>query len=274
MNEVFKSINDVGCDNAKWIDARFSLQDSRLGRKSFEVGHIKGALYWDLENDLSDMTKQQAGRHPLPDKEKLTALFQKSGLKLEDRILIYDDGGSPFAARAWWILQYGGFKNSFILLEGFDELVATGCQISKTADAPEPSDVAPIWDETIVASREFVEMTVEGKTGNIMLDARSAERYRGEIEPIDRIAGHIPGALNFDWERLKREGSFNLSDDMGKQLSQVVQRDDEVVVYCGSGVTAAPLFAMLKQKGYKDVRLYVGSYSDWISVNSVEVEKR
>ncbi|WP_432358992.1 sulfurtransferase [Sporosarcina sp. UB5] len=272
MSEVFKSIKDVDIHDVKWIDARFSLQESEAGRKKYKEGHIKGALYWHLDDDLSDMTKK-AGRHPLPDQETLTTLFRKSGLELDDRILVYDDGGSPFAARAWWILQYGGFKNSFILKEGFGELASMGVPVSKEVSAPEQSVVVPVWDETIVAPRKFVEKTVEGETGNVLLDARSAERYRGEVEPIDPIAGRIPGALNFDWEQLKKDGSFNLDDDVGKQLSQVVKRDDEVIVYCGSGVTAAPLFAMLKQNGYEQVKLYVGSYSDWISRETIEVEK-
>ncbi|MCG7343071.1 sulfurtransferase [Sporosarcina sp. ACRSL] len=272
MSEVFKSIKDVNGDDVKWIDARFSLQDNKAGRKKFEEGHIKGALYWDLEEDLSDMTVK-SGRHPLPDKEKLTALFRKSGLELDNRILVYDDGGSPFAARAWWILQYGGFKNSFIIQEGFEELQNFGVAVSKNEYIPEQSNVNPVWNETIFASRDLVEQTVEGNTGNVLLDARSAERYRGEVEPIDPIAGRIPGALNFDWEQLKKDGSFNLNGDVKNQLAQVVNDDDEVIVYCGSGVTAALLFAMLKQSGYEHVKLYVGSYSDWISREVVEVEK-
>ncbi|MFC5603300.1 sulfurtransferase [Sporosarcina koreensis] len=272
MSEVFKSINEVDVQDIKWIDARFSLQDNELGRKKFEEGHIKGAMYWDLEDDLSDMTKK-TGRHPLPDKETLTALFRQSGLELNDRIFVYDDGGSPFAARAWWVLQYGGFKNSFILKEGFAELAAMGIPVSEEADVPEQSNFVPIWDESIFAPREYVEKTVAGETGTVLLDARSAERYRGEVEPIDPIAGHIPGARNFDWEQLKKDGSFNLDSEVGKQLSEVVQHDDAVVVYCGSGVTAAPLYAMLKQHGYEHVKLYVGSYSDWLSREVVEVEK-
>ncbi|WP_262173041.1 sulfurtransferase [Saccharococcus sp. Marseille-Q5394] len=272
MSDVFKSVNELDTKDVKWIDARFSLQDSELGRKKFEEGHIKEALYWHLENDLSDMTKK-AGRHPLPAKESLTLLFRKSGLELDDQIFIYDDGGSPFAARAWWILQYGGFKNSFILQEGFEELAAMGVPVSKSTDPSVPSNVVPVWDDSIFATREFVEKTVEGKTGNVLLDARSAERYRGEVEPIDPIAGRIPGALNFDWEQLKKDGSFNLSDTVGEQLAEIVKHDEGIVVYCGSGVTAAPLFAMLKQTGYEHVKLYVGSYSDWISREFVEVAK-
>ena len=203
MNEVFKSINDVDYEDVKWIDTRFSLQDSKAGRNKFEEGHIKGALYWDLEQDLSDMSKQRAGRHPLPDKETLTALFQNSGLELHDRILIYDDGGSPFAARAWWILQYGGFKNSVILRKVILSLWQRESQyqmmqVSLNDPMSPLSGMKQFLLPVNSSKRRW-----KGLNGNVLLDARSAERYRGEVEPIDPIAGHIPGALNFDWERLK-----------------------------------------------------------------------
>lgn len=272
MSEVFKSIKDVNINDVKWIDARFSLQDPSSGRKKFEEAHIAGAVYWDLEDDLSDMSKQQ-GRHPMPDKESLIALFRESGLQLNDEIIVYDDGGSPFAARAWWILQYAGFNNSFILLEGFEQIRSTGIPITDGLSTPEKSDVVPIWDETIFASRQFVERTVAGETGHILLDARSVERYRGEVEPIDPIAGHIPGALNFDWEQLKKDGQFSLDQHVEEQLMQVVDKSDQITVYCGSGVTAAPLYAMLKQNDYDNVNVYIGSYSDWISRDKIEVEK-
>lgn len=272
MTEVFKSIKNVDSQEVKWIDTRFSLQDARAGQRKFQEGHVQGAVYWDLEKDLSDMTKQ-AGRHPMPDKESLVELFRSSGLELDDEIIIYDDGGSPFAARAWWILQYAGFEKVFILLEGFNQLCEMGIAVSRETVNPIQSSVNPNWNEVLFASRNFVEQTVDGKTGKVLLDARSAERYRGEVEPIDPIAGHIPGALNFDWEQLKRDGLFNLNNEVKDQLTEVVTHKDDIIVYCGSGVTAAPLYAMLKQNGYEHVSLYVGSYSDWISRDVIEVEK-
>lgn len=272
MAKVFKSINEVAIDKVKWIDTRFSLQDSASGRKKFGVNHIEGAVYWHLEDDLSDMSIKQ-GRHPMPSKDSLTELFRNSGLQLDDEIIIYDDGGSPFAARAWWILQYAGFKKSFILLEGFEQIGSVGIPTTYELSTPPRSDVHPVWDEKTFASRKFIERTVSGETGNILLDARSSERYRGEVEPIDPVAGHIPGALNFDWERLKRDGQFSMDQQVAEQLALVVDKADNITVYCGSGVTAAPLYAMLKQNGYDNVNLYVGSYSDWISRDVIEVEK-
>lgn len=272
MADVFKSVQEIDDGKTKWIDTRFNLQDVQEGKRKYAVSHLAGAIYWDLETDLSDMTKRE-GRHPMPEKEALTELFRISGLSLDDSIIVYDDGGSPFAARAWWLLRYAGFKQAFIALEGFEALKEAGVPIDDCLPQPAPTTVTPQWDETIYASRQYVEQTVEGQTASHLLDARSAARYRGEQEPIDPIAGRIPGALNFDWEQLKQEGVYRLDAAVKSELNQVVAPAEEVTVYCGSGVTAAPLYAMLKQHGYDNVRLYVGSYSDWISKVGTEVDK-
>ncbi|KAA0966095.1 sulfurtransferase [Sporosarcina sp. ANT_H38] len=272
MAKVFVSVKDIDFDKTKWIDARFSLQDAGEGQRKYEESHVTGAVYWNLDHDLSDMTKSQ-GRHPIPAKEALTELFRNSGLSLDDQLVVYDDGGSPFAARAWWLLQYAGFENSFIAHEGFGKIKETGVPVNGEKPQPLRTSVSPEWNEKIYAPRQFVEDTVAGETASILLDARSVERYRGETEPLDPIAGRIPGALNFDWERLKKEGVFNLDEVVKEQLRDVVNPAEEVTVYCGSGVTAAPLYAMLKHNGYESTRLYVGSYSDWISKDGVKVEK-
>ncbi|KXH81970.1 sulfurtransferase [Sporosarcina sp. HYO08] len=272
MANVFISVKDVNLKDIKWIDARFSLQDPAAGKRKFAEEHIAGAVHWDLEEDLSDMTKS-SGRHPMPDKSALTALFQKSGLNLADKIVVYDDGGSPFAARAWWLLKYAGFKNAFIALEGFEEIVKEGIAVSKEMSNPVQTDMTPVWDETIYADRQLVKDIVLGEREGKLLDARSAERYMGKVEPIDPIAGRIPGALNLDWEQLKEQGKFCLNADVSSKLSEVANPGEPITVYCGSGVTAAPLYAMLAEHGYDNIRLYVGSYSDWISTVEMMVER-
>ncbi len=272
MTKVFVSIKDIDYDKTKWIDTRFSLQDAEEGIQKYTKSHLTGAVYWNLERDLSDMTKLE-GRHPMPEKTALTELFKTSGLSIDDHIIVYDDGGSPFATRAWWLLQYAGFKNSFIALEGFEAMKEAGFPVDNRTPEPLRTSVFPKWDETIYAPRQYVEEIVAGETASTLLDARSAVRYRGENEPIDPIAGRIPGALNFDWEQLKKEGVFNLDDAVKEQLHTVVKSSEEVTVYCGSGVTAAPLYALLKHNGYEFARLYVGSYSDWISKEGAKVKK-
>ena len=256
----------------KWIDARFSLADSEEGKHIYKKSHVSGAIHWDLNDDLSDLTKKD-GRQPMPSKESLVELFRRSGLNLEDTILVYDDGGSPFATRAWWFLQYAGFENASIVLEGFEAIYKSGVPVDNETPQPKKTSVNPNWNESIYASREFVEKTVAGETSNLLVDARAANRYRGDIEPLDRVAGHIPGALNFDWEQLKRDGKFQFDESTKGKLAGLVDSNQQVTVYCGSGVTASPLYAALSHFGYENIRLYIGSYSDWVSKEDARIEK-
>ncbi len=272
MTVVFISVKDVEHSRAKWIDTRYSLQNANDGKKRYEMDHVKGAVYWDLENDMSDLT-HSSGRHPLPSKKDLTELVRNTGLTLDDQILIYDDGGSPFAARAWWILQYAGFKNAFIIVDSYEDIKKHGIPIEDRQSNSQRTTVTPIWDAEIYADREYVKQVVDKIENSALLDARAEVRYKGEYEPLDKIAGRIPGALNFDWEQLKDNGIFKLNQRLNDQLLQHISKDVPITVYCGSGVTAAPLYAALKHFNYSNVRLYVGSYSDWISVDDTRVEK-
>ncbi|EMR07362.1 3-mercaptopyruvate sulfurtransferase [Bhargavaea cecembensis DSE10] len=272
MTDVFKSVDDLSEGYYKLIDARFSLSDPEAGRKAYEEGHIAGAVYWDLEKDMSDMASDR-GRHPMPSREQLEELFRRSGLSLNDRILIYDGGGEPFAARAYFLLRYGGFTQAFILKEGFDGLRTAGYPVDAEPCRPQVSDVNPDWQEHLLASREDVKDVSQGREKGVLLDARAAERYLGRHEPLDPVAGHIPGARNFDWTLLKKEGYFDTGETAEQSLRGTVAGDEKVTVYCGSGVTAAPLFAMLDHIGQENLRLYVGSYSDWVSDPDNPVEK-
>ncbi|PIC63189.1 sulfurtransferase [Sporosarcina sp. P13] len=267
---VFVSSKDVNTEHAKWIDARFALQDENRGITAYNEAHIHGAIHWDLANDLSDAT-MEGGRHMLPSKERLTELFRTSGLELDDLILIYDDGGNPFATRAWWILHYAGFKHVHVLLEGFEELQALGFAITQEVAQPTATTVEPNWQDDLYANRNDVAEVVAGVRQAVLVDARAAVRYRGEQEPIDKRAGHIPTARNFDWEQLKVAGQYDVQN-AAEQLKQVVQPEDDIMVYCGSGVTASPVFAALTELGYPNVKLYVGSFSDWISQDEAPIE--
>ena len=267
MGKVFVEAKDV--KNGRFIDTRFNLQDSSWGQLSYEESHIEGAIYWDLERDLSDMSKAE-GRHPMPSKEQLENLFKHAGLTTEQNIYIYDQGGAPFAARAWWMLKYANFPNVFIINGGFEQLKEAGFATTKEIPIYTSSALSIDWNEGIYASRQDVKRIVDGEVGATLLDARSAERYRGENEPIDKVAGHIPTAKNFDWEQLK-EGTRLQPNE---QLSQTVNEDEEIVVYCGSGVTASPVYAALADAGYDHLKLYVGSYSDWITQYEVETSKK
>ena len=264
---VFVQANEIIGD-VRFIDCRFNLADIQAGEQQYNEGHIDGAVYFHLERDLSDMTKKASGRHPMPDKESLLALFEEAGLQLNDQVYCYDNGGEPFATRAYWMLTYAGFNHVYIVNGGYDALVTAGYKVSTERPSFTKTTIEPNWHETIYATRQYAAKISSGALDAVLVDARAAKRYAGEFEPLDPVAGHIPGALNYDWEQLKDGSSLVVTDS----LKETVPTEKEVVVYCGSGVTATPLYATLKHAGYENVRLYVGSYSDWI--NEFEVTKK
>ncbi|MER1985372.1 MAG: sulfurtransferase [Solibacillus sp.] len=264
MTKVFVTADKLE-RNGRFIDTRFDMEHVTLGKQLYEAGHIDGAIYWDLDRDLSDMTKTD-GRHPLPDKAVLQKLFEQAGLRYQDAIYVYDQGAAPFAPRAWWILKYAGFPHVYVVNGGMEALVQAGFMQTTAVPTFEPTALALQWNETIYSSRADVKYIVEGKKKATLLDARAAARYRGEIEPIDPVAGHIPTAKNYDWEQLRDGKAIAVKPT----LLAKVAKEEEIVVYCGSGVTAGPVYAALTHAGYEKIRLYAAGYSDWIKHHQVE----
>lgn len=265
MGKVFVEAKDIHLP-ARFLDARFDLMDAEKGQALYDEGHIAGALYVDLEKHLSDMNKVESGRHPMPEKDQLLAWMEQYGLAAEERIYIYDQGGAPFAARAYYMLAYAGFTNIAIVNGGYDALVEAGFDVTTEVPTVTATAFDPDWQEELYADRAYVRSIVEGEQERaLLLDARAAIRYRGEHEPLDPVAGHIPTAQNLDWELLKDGKKLIVKDD----LLAAVPKEQEVVVYCGSGVTASPLYTVLKEAGYERVRVYVGSFSDWINEHEV-----
>lgn len=261
MGKVFVHAKDISTNGVKWIDTRFDLMNVKAGKEQYEQGHIVGAVYWDLEQDLSDMTKVKSGRHPMPEKQQLQQLFEKSGLNPAQPLYIYDQGGAPFATRAYWLLQYAGFTNVQIVLEGFDGLIDAGLLVTTAPTIVQPTNLQIDWQDDLYVDRHYVKEVTEGKHDKVLLDARSHARYIGDVEPIDPIAGHIPTARNFDWELLKKSNELFVNE----AIEEVVSKDEKIIVYCGSGVSASPVYAVLEELGYKNIQLYTGSYSDWIA---------
>ncbi|WP_413375951.1 sulfurtransferase [Alkalihalobacillus sp. 1P02AB] len=249
----------------RFIDTRFSLTDLTTGYNAYQKGHIKGAIYWDLNRDLSDLSSEN-GRHPLPSHENLQKLFERAGLKKEQVIALYDNGGEPYATRAYWLLKYAQFPHVYVVNGGFEALIKAGYAVDTTVPHYPETTLVLNWDPSIYASREEVKKMVDGHASGVLLDAREEFRYRGESEPIDKIPGHIPSARNYFWAHLKNEQTLAPT----AELQKVVSKDEQIVVYCGSGVTASPVYAALKEAGYEKVKLYVGSYSDWITTYEIE----
>ncbi|SDN03900.1 thiosulfate/3-mercaptopyruvate sulfurtransferase [Psychrobacillus sp. OK028] len=270
MAKVFIELPEILEDNPRFIDTRFDLTDNTAGRKMYDEEHLDGAIYWDLENDLSDMSSPY-GRHPMISKEKMTSLVQKAGLNVNDFIVIYDQGGAPFALRAYFLLDWAGFTNVYVSRDGFGELKGA-LPVSKSESDFTKTTTIPHWNNSKLLSMNDVRQVVAGITEGQLIDARSNVRYKGESEPIDPVAGHIPTAINFDWEQLKKEGKFLAQEELKEKLTDLAPQDKPVIAYCGSGVTAAPLYSCLKEAGYENVQLYLGSYSDWIRENEVETD--
>ncbi|MGN7479213.1 sulfurtransferase [Solibacillus silvestris] len=244
----------------RFIDTRFDLKNTDLGRTLYDEGHIEGAVFWDLNEDLSDLTKDE-GRHPLPDKKQLQSLFEKSGLQYDDAIYIYDQGAAAFATRAWWILNYAGFKHAYVVNGGFEAMKDVGFSVTTEVPVFQKSTLDLQWNDDILVKRQDILHIIEGKRKATLIDARAADRYSGEFEPFDKVAGHIPTAKNYDWEQL-RDGTKLV---ITSSILQKVPKDEEVVVYCGSGVTATPVYAILKEAGYDNLKIYMAGYSDWVN---------
>jgi len=249
------------------VDCRFSLMDRDLGQKQYQESHIEGAYYLDLNLDLSSPVQKHGGRHPLPDFEKLATKLSEIGVTSgETMVVAYDDSRFAFAARLWWLLRYMGHERVAVLDGGF-----AGWQVQNyvvNAEIP-PAKLGKFTPklrtdwlvdiETVKASKDLPKDVSEV----ILVDAREGDRYRGEREPIDPIAGHIEGAVNYPWLELTNAQGFVIADQ-GDRWEQV-KNAEEVIVYCGSGVTACVNLLALKLAGIETGKLYAGSWSDWCS---------
>lgn len=249
------------------VDCRFALGQPESGRQVYSESHIPGAVYFDLEQDLSSPVheKGHGGRHPLPDVEQLVDRIRKVGISNGTRIIAYDDQGGAMASRFWWLMRYLGHEQVYIMDEGFAAWQAARFPV--TADVPIriPASYTPHIQSHLLADIEDVRKA--STTGAaVLIDSREYPRYLGEVEPLDKKAGHIPGAVSYFWKDNLQEGTSKLKS--AEELSnrfESVSKDQEIIVYCGSGVTACPNVLALKEVGYEKVKLYAGSWSDWIS---------
>lgn len=248
------------------VDCRFQLGQPDAGRTAYEEGHIPGAIYLDLEKDLSGELGEHGGRHPLPDAATLAARFGRAGIGNDSRVVAYDDQGGAMASRLWWLLRYLGHTNVSVLDGGYSAWQKAGCPVSAEHKVIIPSTFHATVQHNMLVEVDEVRESL-GSEGIVLIDSREAPRYRGEVEPIDRVAGHIPGARNLFWADVRRaDGTWKDADEQRQRFADAgLSQDDEIVVYCGSGVTATPNVLALQEAGFSSVKLYAGSWSDWIS---------
>lgn len=255
------------------IDCRFILGDPSEGDRLYRESHIPGAYYFDLEKQLSGPVEEHGGRHPLPDVERWRQEIEKVGIDRNTIVVVYDEGDMQFASRFWWLLTYLGHERVYLLEEGFSGWKEAGYPVTEEVPEEKNSCFTIELREEMLASYEEVKEAVQKQDEvPILIDSRARERYLGEIEPIDRIPGHIPGAVHHFWGESLQAGTFKNKEEQQKRFADL-DPEQPVIVYCGSGVTAAPNYLALKQAGFQNVKLYAGSYSDWVSYPDNPVEK-
>ncbi|MDH4562477.1 sulfurtransferase [Pseudomonas sp. BN411] len=251
------------------LDCRFSLDDPAYGQRSYAESHIPKARFADLERDLSGpVTKGVTGRHPLPDPTALTEKLRNWGIDAESTVVLYDDGPGAFAARAWWLLAWLGKRDGVFLLDG--GLKAwRDAELPLTAVTPtaQPGAFSGQPDSSLLVDADALQQRL-GNANLTLLDARALPRFKGEVEPIDPVAGHIPGAQCTAFtDNLGSDGRFLPADALKQRFAALIgdRPLDEVVAYCGSGVTACHNLFALSLAGYPLARLYAGSWSEWIT---------
>ena len=275
------STNDLAAHAAdpQWaiVDCRFQLADVVWGERQYALAHIPRATYAHLDRDLSGPKTGTNGRHPLPDPATLGETFGRLGIANDAQVVAYDQDSGMFASRLWWLLRWMGHDAVAVLDGGFAKWTAEGRPVAtapagNNARTPAKFTGSPRMEMAVdvsdVASRA-------GRRDSLLVDARAPERYRGEVEPLDRVPGHIPGALNSFFQRnLDDRGLFRSPEELSEQWSALLGSvpAERVVCYCGSGVQACHNLLALERAGLKGAALYPGSWSEWSSDPARPVE--
>jgi len=254
-------------NDPSWVvlDARFDLTAPTKGEALYREGHIPRARYVNLDTDLSGPKIGTTGRHPLPDPAVAAATFGRLGIGPDSQVVVYDADAGQFAARAWWMLRWLGHTRVAVLDGGLAAWTATGLALSDDEEQWEPATFVP---RVQAAARVGVDDVLPHvlQAGHVLVDARANDRFRGENETLDPVAGHIPGAVNrFFQQNLTPEKTFKSPDDLRAEWTPILGGTDasNAVLYCGSGVTACHNLLALEHAGLSGARLFAGSWSEW-----------
>jgi thiosulfate/3-mercaptopyruvate sulfurtransferase len=248
------------------VDCRWKLGDPGAGERLYREGHIAGASFLAVERDLSgDAGDASHGRHPLPAARDFERAARRAGISGDTAVVAYDEAGEGGAARLWWLLRHFGHQRTAILDGGLSAWRAEGGPLDTGTPAPLSGDFrARPREDDVAPLAEVRERVLAGDPSLVLVDARAPERYRGQVEPVDPVAGHIPGAANLPFDALVDQGRFRGRDDLQEHLTAAgITPGADVVAYCGSGVTASVLIAAAEAAGVESIRLYPGSWSEW-----------
>lgn len=246
------------------FDCRFNLADPSAGEQAYQAGHIPSAFYLHLDDDLSSPIQADTGRHPLPDIKNFANKLAAYGLNRNTQVFVYDDNSGAFAGRTWWLLRWLGHEAVAVLDGGLTAWIAAGGALEQT-QAHKPKHLGN-FQAQIQADYFLTTAALSQPHPYQLIDARSAERFRGELEPIDPIAGHIPGALNRPLTDNLSNGQFKSPETLKQEWETKLAGKSarELVHMCGSGVSACHNLLAMEIAGLSGSRLYVGSWSEWI----------
>lgn len=248
------------------IDCRFDLADKYWGVEEYAVLHIPGAVYAHLEKDICGPITPTSGRHPLQDPKRFIAAMQRLGVSNDSQVVVYDATGGGMAGRLWWQLKFFGHEKVALLNGGLPKWLTEGRETAEGIETNTDGNFNGTPNERMMVTTDEVKTLLGSKT-HAIIDARAPERFRGEVEPIDVVAGRIPGALNrFYNDNLDKDGQFLSADSLKTAFETLLQglKPQEAVVYCGSGTTACHNLVAMAYAGLPMPRLYVGSWSEWI----------
>ena len=250
------------------IDCRFDLTDPGSGERAYLAGHIPGAYYAHLDRDLSDLGRTGRGRHPLPDSDAFCATLERWGVTPAHQVVAYDADNGMYAARLWWMLRLLGHRRVAVLDGGLAGWQAEGGELERNVPRAGGGQYKARFDSRAIVTTAVIAARLASGNG-LLLDARAAPRFRGEVEPLDPRAGHIPGAVNHPFlENLASDGRFLPAEVLAGRFHALVGTGSpsDVVHMCGSGVTACHNLLAMEHAGLAGSRIYAGSWSEWVSV--------
>lgn len=250
------------------VDCRFQLADPAAGERAWRESHLPGADYVHLDRDLSDHRKPtSAGRHPLPEAADFCAVLTRLGITPQAQVVAYDNAdGAMAAARFWWLLRLLGHHAVAVLDGGVARWQALGLPMDASVPKPRSGQYSAAFHESDIVTVDAV-LSRLGEAPGWLLDARPGERFRGEIEPLDPVAGHIPGAINRPTSENSRDGRFKPAHELGEEFLRLLAGRDphQVVLGCGSGVTACHNLLAMEHAGLHGARIFAASWSGWVS---------
>jgi len=260
----------------KWaiVDCRFDLQQEHWGSAQYREGHIPGAVYASLNDDMSTATSGSNGRHPLPSPLEMAATFARLGIGSATQVVVYDQDSGMFASRLWWMLRYCGHDAVAVLDGGWAKWVREGRPTRGGEESPTPAAFVPQVRRDSRLTVDEVEPLV-GNRNVLLVDARGAERFEGRSEPLDRVAGHIPGARNRYYKlNVAEDGTMLPPGELRSQFEQMLHNHppSQTVMYCGSGVSACHNLLAMEHAGLPGARLYPGSWSEWSADTARPIE--